>query len=155
MNRRLRDGLIGFGLGVLFTFAFQAHAERVTEPAVVHTTPTVDLVLKAPRTPKTEHPLTTEEAVREYFKDIPILIEVARCESQFRQYDNGHVLHGRVDHDDTGVMQINTRFHLKKAIALGYDLNDLYGNMAYARSLYRESGLAPWEASRGCWGKAR
>ena len=45
----------------------------------------------------------TEAAVREYFKDIPVMIQVARCESQFRHIlADGSVLHGVVDNADTG-----------------------------------------------------
>jgi hypothetical protein len=32
--------------------------------------------------------MSTEQYVRKYFKDIPIMIEIARCESTFRQLDD-------------------------------------------------------------------
>ena len=96
----------------------------------------------------------TEAAVREYFKDIPVMIQVARCESQFRQtLADGSVLHGVVDSADTGVMQINARYHASTAAAMGLSLDDLYGNMAYARHLYETEGTRPWNASSACWGK--
>lgn len=98
--------------------------------------------------------LPTEEAVRTYFKDIPVLVEVARCESTFRHtLKDGSVLKGRVDSDDTGVMQINKRYHSKDAESLGLDLNNLYDNMAYARDLYLRQGTKPWSASAPCWSK--
>lgn len=95
----------------------------------------------------------TEAIVRSYFQDIPVMIEVARCESQFRQnLSDGSVLQGYVDPADTGVMQINKRYHLDTAIAMELDLDDLYDNMAYARNLYERQGTQPWSASMPCWG---
>ena len=95
----------------------------------------------------------TEAIVRSYFEDIPIMIEVARCESTFRhELADGSVLQGRVDNDDTGVMQINKRYHEASAIAMELNLEDIYDNMAYARHLYERQGTQPWSASMPCWG---
>ncbi len=95
-----------------------------------------------------------EAVVREYFKDIPVMIQVARCESTFQHtLADGSVLQGRVDNADTGVMQINKRYHLATATRLGLDLHDIYDNMAYARHLYETQGIQPWSASAPCWGK--
>lgn len=97
----------------------------------------------------------TEMAVREYFKDIPVMIQVARCESTFRHtLADGSVLRGRVDNRDTGVMQINTGYHAATAEKLGLDLTDLNDNMAYARHLYEKQGTQPWSASAPCWNNA-
>jgi len=94
----------------------------------------------------------TELAVREYFKDIPVMIQIARCESHFRHtLADGSVLQGRVDSADTGVMQINKRYHLSTANKLGLDITKLEGNMAYARHLYEKQGTQPWRASAACW----
>ena len=88
-----------------------------------------------------------------YFKDIPVMIQVARCESTFRQnLPDGSVLTGKVDSADTGVMQINRRYHGAAAASLELDLNDIYDNMAYARHLYEKQGIQPWSASSPCWG---
>lgn len=96
----------------------------------------------------------TEAIVRAYFEDIPVLIQVARCESTFRHtLDDGSVLKGKVDSADTGVMQINKRYHEKAAVKLGLDLNNIYDNMAYARHLYEKQGTQPWSASQTCWGR--
>lgn len=98
--------------------------------------------------------LDTERIVRSYFKDIPILIEVARCESTFRHtLEDGSVLKGVVDPADTGVMQINKRYHQKTAAAMGLNLEDIYHNMAYARHLYETQGTQPWSASAPCWNR--
>lgn len=102
-------------------------------------------------------PATTREKVKEYFDDAPIMYQVARCESTWRQYDQktGKVLRGNVDANDVGVMQINERYHLDQSESLGYDIHTLEGNMKYARYLYRNQGLQPWSASKPCWSRAR
>lgn len=97
---------------------------------------------------------STEDAVRSYFKDIPVMIQIARCESGFRHtMADGTILRGVVDSADTGVMQINKRYHQSAASTMGFDLDDLQGNMAYARNLYEKQGTQPWSASSPCWGQ--
>ena len=96
----------------------------------------------------------TEARVREYFSDIPVMIQVARCESTFRHtLGDGSVLRGKVDARDTGVMQINTGYHGAASKKLGLDLTVLEDNMAYARHLYNKQGTQPWSASSPCWGR--
>ena len=96
----------------------------------------------------------TESIVREYFKDIPVMIQVAKCESHFRhELSDGSILRGRVDPADTGVMQINKRYHESTAIKLGLDLENIHDNLAYARYLYEKQGTQPWSASSPCWSK--
>lgn len=96
----------------------------------------------------------TESIVRQYFRDVPVMIQVARCESTFRHtLEDGSVLQGRVDPADTGVMQINKRYHESAAIKMGLNLDNIYDNMAYARHLYEKQGTQPWSASSPCWGR--
>jgi hypothetical protein len=98
----------------------------------------------------------TEEAVREYFQDIPVLIDVVYCESRFVQLNpDGSVMRGRANPDDVGVMQINEEYHLATAQKLGINLNTLEGNMAYGRYLYKTFGTDPWVHSAPCWNKVR
>ena len=102
----------------------------------------------------TEVVTDAEAIVREYFADIPVMIQVARCESTFRQTRaDGTVLRGRVDNRDTGVMQINTYYHGDTADIMGLDLENIYDNMAYARDLYERQGTQPWSASAPCWSR--
>lgn len=94
----------------------------------------------------------TEKIVRAYFDDIPVMIQVARCESTFRHHlADGSVLRGHVDNRDTGVMQINTYYHGTTAEKLELNLEDIYDNMEYARYLYEKQGTQPWSASAPCW----
>lgn len=114
----------------------------------------VDLVQEYAESIKTDNPITFEQYVREYFKDDPILAEIAKCESTFRQYSStGEVITGKVNKSDVGVMQINKYYHLKQAEKLGYDLHTTEGNMAYAKFLYDKEGTKPWNASSKCWSK--
>ncbi len=113
---------------------------RITTTAVVESTELVNY--------------DVEEIVRSYFRDIPIMVQIARCESTFRHtLADGSVLKGIVDPLDTGVMQINKRYHEKTAQAMQLNLEDIYHNMAYARHLYEKQGTQPWSASQPCWGK--
>ena len=97
----------------------------------------------------------TEAYVKEYFKDVPILAEVARCESEFRHTDSkGNLIRGLVDNADVGVMQINERYHLKQAVALDINIHTIDGNLEYARQLYEKQGVYPWMASSACWSGA-
>ena len=99
--------------------------------------------------------LDTEKIVRSYFRDIPVMIQIARCESTFRHtLEDGSVLQGVVDPADTGVMQINKRYHEQTAATMKLNLDDIYHNMAYARHLYETQGTRPWNASAPCWGQS-
>ncbi len=97
-----------------------------------------------------------KSVVENYFADIPIMIRIAECESQFRQYNasTGEVLRGRVNSADRGVMQINEMYHGNTARKLGINLLTIDGNMAYARHLYNEQGTRPWISSSPCWGSS-
>jgi hypothetical protein len=99
---------------------------------------------------------TVEEYVRQYYSDEPVLAEIARCESRFRQYDeNGVVLRGEAVPADIGIMQINERFHQTTSETLGYDIKTIEGNLSYARYLYEKEGTRPWKSSQKCWNKAK
>jgi hypothetical protein len=91
---------------------------------------------------------------KEYFKDTPILAEIARCESTYRQFSSAGVpLRGIVNGADVGVMQINEKYHLSRSVKLGMDIDTLEGNLKYGALLYKEQGTRPWSASKPCWGK--
>jgi len=98
--------------------------------------------------------ITVEEYVRNYFSDIPVMVEIARCESRFRQHNkDGEVLRGEVNNLDRGVMQINEYYHNADSDKLGYNILTLEGNTAYARHLFEKKGVGPWKSSIQCWGK--
>ncbi len=92
--------------------------------------------------------------LKKNFADTPILVEVARCESEFRQFDsNGQVIRGRANKNDVGVMQINEKYHLETSKKMGIDIYTLEGNVAFAKYLYVKYGSDAWSASSPCWGK--
>lgn len=98
-------------------------------------------------------PVTLEAYVYEYFAETPILAEISKCESRYRQFNSdGSVLRGQVNSDDVGLMQINEIYHKKRAEGLGLDLETINGNLAYAKYLYENEGTTPWNASKPCWG---
>jgi len=104
-------------------------------------------------TTKINKSITVEEYVRNYFSDIPVMVEIARCESRFRQYDkNGEVLRGEKNKLDRGVMQINEHYHIETSKKLGYDISTIEGNTSYARALFEKYGVRPWKSSFPCWG---
>jgi hypothetical protein len=98
--------------------------------------------------------MSTENYVRQYFKDAPIMVQIAKCESHFRQLDSdGEIHRGRANPADVGVMQINEFYHLDTAQKKSMDIYTIEGNTAYARDLYEREGTAPWNSSKACWGK--
>ncbi|OHA35635.1 MAG: hypothetical protein A2W65_04355 [Candidatus Taylorbacteria bacterium RIFCSPLOWO2_02_50_13] len=110
---------------------------------------------EARQTVLADRPLTLEQYVREYFRDTPILAEIAQCESRFRHLGKGGVvLRGKMTVEDLGVMQINEFYHEDTAKTLGLDLHTLDGNLAYAKWLYTKEGLTPWLSSSKCWKKS-
>ena len=101
-----------------------------------------------------ENPVTLESYVRAYFKETPILAEIAKCESRFRQVGkDGLVLRGEANKSDLGLLQVNEYYHGEKAEDLGFDLTTVNGNLAYGKYLYDKEGTAPWSASKKCWNK--
>lgn len=100
----------------------------------------------------TDTPQSVEAAVREYFADIPVMIEIARCESKFRQFtDSGNVLRGGAGGQMIGVFQFFDRYHVSTANDLGYDIETLAGNLAYAKHVFSREGTTPWNSARECW----
>jgi len=90
-------------------------------------------------------PASVEDRVREYFADIPVMIEIARCESKFRQFtDSGSVLRGGASGQFVGIFQFMESIHSSAARSLGHDLATVDGNLAYARHLYTQQGTKPW-----------
>lgn len=135
--------------GHIASRATDVEQQAPTETRESNSTPKTSVALT---TAVTTNPQEVEAKVRAYFADIPIMAEIARCESTYRhRLSDGSVLRGYVDQADTGVMQINLRYHAQTAEQLGLDLENIYDNMAYARYLYERQGTQPWNASAPCW----
>ncbi len=92
-------------------------------------------------------PTQIEAKVRTEFADIPAMIEIARCESGFRQFtDAGNVFYGGAGGGMIGVFQFYEKVHTKSATALGFRLATVEGNLGYARHLYEQLGTVPWQS---------
>jgi len=93
-----------------------------------------------------------EDFVRLTYEDKPVLIEIAECESTFRHWDpyTGEPL-SNPNSSATGAMQLMASYHREPASNLGWDIDTLEGNLAYAEYLYDTEGVTPWDASRKCW----
>lgn len=96
-----------------------------------------------------------EDYLKVQFADTPILVAIAQCESNFRQFNpDGTVVRGVVDSHDVGVMQINETYWLGKSESLGDDIYTIAGNVAYAKYLYAKEGTDPWSSSEKCWSQS-
>lgn len=94
-----------------------------------------------------------EAYVKNQYADEPLLIEIARCESTFRQFDStGNIIRGKVNNKDVGVMQINEKYHAEDSAKLGYNIYTTEGNVAFGKYLYQKYGSQPWISSSPCWG---
>lgn len=88
-----------------------------------------------------------EDAVRFAFADIPVMIDIARCESRFRQFGpDGNALRGGTAGKYIGIFQIGEALHAARAASMGFDIYSIDGNMGYARYMYNNSGTNPWRA---------
>lgn len=93
-----------------------------------------------------------EKKVKAFFKDRPVLVDIARCESNFTHLNpDGSILRGRKNPRDVGIMQINQDWHDARSIKLGFNIMNLEDNMAYAKYLYDHEGPQPWKSSSDCW----
>lgn len=83
------------------------------------------------------------------------LVEVARCESELRHFnkETGDVLRGKVNPLDTGILQINKKYHLDKAVEMGLDLENKVDNINYGIWLFKKEGTKPWSWSKPCHNK--
>ena len=96
-----------------------------------------------PAEPKLSTPAENKIRVAEYFADVPEMVDIAACESEFRQFNNdGTPLRGYGLY--VGIFQIDEKIHADWAKSLGMDIFTVEGNLAYARRLYEESGFKPW-----------
>jgi hypothetical protein len=105
-----------------------------------------------------EKPLELKRLPEASFAWPPELRRICSCEStgkpgnEPKQFnDDGSVLRGKVNPLDTGMCQINLKYHGAAADRLGLDLETASGNFAYAVRLYNKEGTQPWTWSRSCW----
>lgn len=90
-----------------------------------------------------------EEIIKKEFPKDPIMVNVARCESGFRQFNpDGTVLISRTA--DWGIFQINQVNH-RTMSKLGIDISTLEGNIEGTQYILKTQGLNAWKNSSHCW----
>lgn len=95
-----------------------------------------------------------EKAVKKYFASTPEMIAIARCESEFRQFDeSGDILRGGYEGKMIGIFQFHEDYHRGAARDLGLNIDTMLGNLAYAKKVYAAEGTTPWNSSKHCWGE--
>lgn len=87
------------------------------------------------------------DAILAAFPEAPIMLEVARCESNLKPNADRSNLSV-----DVGLFQIN-QVHLPSLEKLGLDRRDMHDNIAYSRILFDRNGLGDWYMSEHCWAK--
>lgn len=93
-----------------------------------------------------------EALIRKEFADTPVMIEISRCESHFRQFEkDGSVHRGEINPQDVGLFQVNEHYHLEESKKLGIDIYTVAGNIAFAKLLYARNGTRDWNWSKSCW----
>ncbi|KKS30464.1 MAG: hypothetical protein UV60_C0008G0026 [Parcubacteria group bacterium GW2011_GWA2_43_11] len=155
IKRRLILGtLIAYGVATVATaITFPTVAIELSTDVRIHTVEAYEQVEEVEGAPIVLALGSREDEVRAYFKDIPVMAEIARCESQFTHVDpkTGKINRGRINPEDVGVMQINEYYHRASAQKMGLEIFTFEDNMAYARHLYEQEGTNPWKASQSCW----
>ncbi len=94
-----------------------------------------------------------ESQIRTHFESDQVMINIARCESEFTQFRrDGSVLRGGYKGRMIGIYQI-APMHIPDATRLGFDVETVEGNIGYAQYLYDLYGTSPWLDSAHCWKK--
>jgi len=89
--------------------------------------------------------------VEDVFGNDHVMVDVARCESGFRQFYAGGGILINVESDAVGVYQLLDSWHNNIADNMGMDIYTVEGNVDYAKVLYEADGLKPWSPSSLCW----
>lgn len=147
--------MIEFTTGVVFLMSSLYGAGQTANQISATSTVGTEAVMATSSTLTIEDhndPIKLQAYLKKEFAGRSILVDIARCESNFHQFDkDGDLIRGMVDKNDVGIMQINERYHDETAKKLGINLHTLEGNVAYAIHLYDEQGVKPWSASSKCW----
>lgn len=157
----LASGMVGTDTTAVMQTSTQASIATTTSShfsiVKVADAASIDVTNSAPviKPKKLDKNADIESKVRLFFADTPIMAEVIKCESQFRQFNSdGSAFRGIVNNQDVGIAQVNEYYHAKRAKKLGIDIYTVDGNMAYAKLLYQEEGTDPWSSSAPCWKKS-
>ena len=84
------------------------------------------------------------------------MVAVAECEGGLKWGATGYNKDektGKVWSIDQNTFQVNRKYHYKKALSMGMDIDTIQGHFEYTMYLYKKNGLSDWEASKPCWSK--
>ncbi|KXJ97880.1 MAG: hypothetical protein UZ19_OD1000944 [Parcubacteria bacterium OLB19] len=86
------------------------------------------------------------------FPKAPYMIYIADCESTgLIHRKNGKLRPNTSGDSSLGVLQINMRAHGAEIKKQGLDIERDKDYFAFARILFTEKGIDPWNSSRHCW----
>lgn len=120
----------------------------------------IELTFAVPATVPEVDSTYVKRKAQEYFSDIPVMIAIGECESNFQQYRDDGTLNvsrhqnrkGIRDSSASGVFQILYKGNYEKwAASRNTNITTIEGNFAFARVMYEESGTTPWNESKNCW----
>lgn len=126
-----------------FLFPHKAHALVLSETEIA-------AIEQKTLEERERDPQYITERILDVFNGSQTMVSIGLCESTLRQFDGESPLVSKTN--DVGVLQINLAAHAKNALALGYDIYTLEGNLAYGKYLYDQQGTGPWYMSAHCWG---
>jgi hypothetical protein len=97
---------------------------------------------------------TIKQLVIDEFGADSVMVNVASCESRYRQFKpDGTLFRGIQNPKDVGVFQVNEYYHLEASKKMGIDIYTIEGNIRYARYLYSKNGTRDWNWSKPMWSK--
>jgi soluble lytic murein transglycosylase-like protein len=82
-----------------------------------------------------------------YSVDFETLSRIIQCESSWNAHAESRT-------GDTGLLQVNRKFHKQTAKQRGYDIENWQAAAEYGVLLFKEQGPQPWKASAHCHGLA-
>jgi hypothetical protein len=143
---------------IALAWGITVYAFNVTELQESTYSPEVEQVNTATTTQPAEETASTTspivytqemviEKIKEKFHDAPVMVYVAKCESEWNvSADREHL------GVDVGVFQIN-QVHNQWFIDNNKTRWNIDDNLEYARLLFDRNGLRDWYMSKDCWSK--
>jgi hypothetical protein len=103
-------------------------------------------------TPLTAHQQAVYRVLAVHYRESPVMVKVAACESTLKHVLPDGRLNVGPDGHDWGVLMVRKPVHEKDLRQLGINPADFAQNVAFATYLLGRDGLRPWVMSQRCWG---
>ena len=85
------------------------------------------------------------------FPEEPLMLKIAFCESSLVHKENGELKRNRQGSSAVGALQILSSVHKQDLKKQGLNLNKTEDYFQFARFLFENRGVQPWQASKKCW----